>query len=408
MKMDMQEVEIVAGTYEELLLGYKLVEEDGSFRLQPSFTDHSHTGCIKTVAISRRGVLASGGSDEVVRLINLKKRTELGSLMEHEGAITCVQFYRGSHLFTASQDKTICIWKSFTWECLRTLRGHKGGVNHVSVHPSGKLALSVGKDNSMQTWNLLRGRSGYITNTKQACDLVVWSTSGDSYIMVTNNSLAVYNTETATVQCSIEAPGRVNAVIFLQNEVIAYGGEGGEIFIHNIKDNKHLSCVKSNTVRIRGLGCRHSPYNNNKQLMVSVSSDGLIKVWEIDTDEKADVQCSLLCEHNTKFRLTCVAITPSKLDNSATVKSASEEKSKKDNSVGTGSNDLVEGQSESESDADLTAHRVPSSKVTNQQPDRKYVNRAKRKRKQRPATDEFPPSEHRSMKKKRRNPKKVS
>lgn len=99
-----------------------------------------------------------------------------------------------------------------------------------------------------------------------------------------------------------------------------------------------------------------------------------------------EVQCSLIAEHNTKFRLTCVAVTPSRADNSAGVKSSNEEKSKKDYSVKTGSNDPVKGQSGSESDADPTADRGPptSKKVTNQLPE--DVNRTRRKRKQKLAT----------------------
>ena len=40
-------------------------------------------------------------------------------------------------------------------------------MNSVSVHPSGKLALTVGADRSLHTWNLVTGRSAYITNIKQ-------------------------------------------------------------------------------------------------------------------------------------------------------------------------------------------------------------------------------------------------
>ena len=43
----------------------------------------------------------------------------------------------------------------------------RSAVNSVSVHPSGKLALTVGTDRSLHTWNLITGRSAYITNIKQ-------------------------------------------------------------------------------------------------------------------------------------------------------------------------------------------------------------------------------------------------
>lgn len=37
-------------------------------------------------------------------------------------------------------------------------------VTSLSVHPSGKLALSVGHDGTLRTWNLVKGRQAYATN----------------------------------------------------------------------------------------------------------------------------------------------------------------------------------------------------------------------------------------------------
>lgn len=32
-----------------------------------------------------------------------------------------------------------------SWDCLKSMDGHKGGVNSLSVHPNGSVALSVGR-----------------------------------------------------------------------------------------------------------------------------------------------------------------------------------------------------------------------------------------------------------------------
>lgn len=53
--------------------------------MEATFSDHSHTGSIRAVAINEDGFLASGSSDETIRLFNLKKNTEVGCLMQHEG-----------------------------------------------------------------------------------------------------------------------------------------------------------------------------------------------------------------------------------------------------------------------------------------------------------------------------------
>ena len=39
------------------------------------------------------------------------------------------------------------------------LSGHKEPITSISIHPSGKLALSVSKDNTMKLWNLVQGNT---------------------------------------------------------------------------------------------------------------------------------------------------------------------------------------------------------------------------------------------------------
>ena len=123
----------------------------------------AHTGAIKCLASSDR-YLVSGGSDEVIKIYDLKKRKDLGSLAQHTGAVTALQFYSRNHLLSASEDGTICIWRTRDWECMATMKGHKGRVNGICVHPTGKIAVSVGKDRALRLWNLMTGRKA--SNTK--------------------------------------------------------------------------------------------------------------------------------------------------------------------------------------------------------------------------------------------------
>ncbi|CAJ0845875.1 13791_t:CDS:10 [Entrophospora sp. SA101] len=122
----------------------------------PIFIFPAHIGCIKCVAVSGR-YLASGSTDEVIKLYNLKKRKELGSLLKHEGSITTLKFYNKTNMLSGSDDGLICIWRTKDWECLKNLKGHKGRVNSLDIHPTGKIALSVSIDKTVILWNLLNG-----------------------------------------------------------------------------------------------------------------------------------------------------------------------------------------------------------------------------------------------------------
>ena len=50
-------------------------------------------------------------------------------------------------------------------------------VYSVSVHPSGKLGLSLGKDKTLRTWNLMTAKTAYVTNIKQGQYLFYYITN---------------------------------------------------------------------------------------------------------------------------------------------------------------------------------------------------------------------------------------
>lgn len=181
---------IVAGCYERLLYGLEgsFADEEGKpgrkLNLKPVFIFPAHIACVKAVSASPDGGkwLATGSTDESVKIWDLRRRKEHGSLSQHEGkvvdlldstlhlpkyntsgSITHLSFPTRSHLISASEDGTICIFHTRDWVLLRSLKGHKGRVNSVAVHPSGKVALSVGKDRTLRMWDLMRGKGSAST-----------------------------------------------------------------------------------------------------------------------------------------------------------------------------------------------------------------------------------------------------
>ncbi|CAG2253369.1 MAK11 [Mytilus edulis] len=298
-------MEVVVGTYEEVLLGYRLVKLGEKWQFELSFTDNSHTGCIKTIAVSTKGILASGGTDENIKLFNLKKRSDLGSLVHHSGSVLGVEFYKGNHMFTVSEDGSVAIWKHYTWECLKTLRGHKSGVNSISVHPSGKLALTVSKDKTLKTWNLITGKCAYTTNLKSVADLVLWSTDGTYYAVVFQTKIDIYKVETATIHCTMTTERRPNDVAFLSDTILVYGCEGGTVNFHDINNNQQLHQIDTETNRIRGI----TLFTDDElcQCLITASSDGYLKLYQVQQNEDS-ISTTLLTEHDSKFRLTCISV----------------------------------------------------------------------------------------------------
>eukprot|EP00965_Chrysotila_dentata_P230579 6197845-Pleurochrysis_carterae.AAC.4 len=78
------------------------------------------------------------------------------------GALNCLRFHGRTHMISAGDDGEICIWRTSDWECLLRLKGHKGPVLDLAIHPSGRIALSVGNDKKLMLWNLTTGAIGPI------------------------------------------------------------------------------------------------------------------------------------------------------------------------------------------------------------------------------------------------------
>lgn len=85
---------LVTGSYEKLLYGLEgsitLCEGEGSrisVKLEPIFIFPAHVSCVKAVSGSPTGGkwLATGSVDEIVKVWDLKRRKEVGGLMQHEG-----------------------------------------------------------------------------------------------------------------------------------------------------------------------------------------------------------------------------------------------------------------------------------------------------------------------------------
>ena len=85
---------LIAGSYEKLLYGLEgsiaLNEGVGgriSVTLKPIFIFPAHVSCVKAVSGSPMGGkwLATGSADEVVKVWDLRRRKEVGGLMQHEG-----------------------------------------------------------------------------------------------------------------------------------------------------------------------------------------------------------------------------------------------------------------------------------------------------------------------------------
>ncbi|XP_069014037.1 p21-activated protein kinase-interacting protein 1-like [Embiotoca jacksoni] len=296
-------LELIAGSYEQITVGYRVKTGEEKWTATANFTHHAHTASVSAVAASERFV-ATGSKDETIQLYDLKKGIEHGALLHHDGSITCLEFYGTSHLLSGGEDGLLCVWSTKKWECLKSFKAHKGQVTSLSVHPSGKLALSVGTDKTLRTWNLINGRSAFIKNIKQNGHIVRWSPDGDKYVVAVDDRVDVYDLETATVTATTTNPKRISSVKFLNNSILAVAGDDESVRLCDVEKSKWVCEFKAHETRVKAVD---SLMMEDYCVVVTASNDGFIKMWKIHLKEELEPP-TLLGEVNTTARLTCLAV----------------------------------------------------------------------------------------------------
>jgi protein MAK11 len=83
---------VIAGSYEKLLYGLQgsfgpsASDDQPEATLEPTFIFPAHLACVKAIAASPGGKwLATGSEDEFVKVWDLRRKKEVGSLSQHSG-----------------------------------------------------------------------------------------------------------------------------------------------------------------------------------------------------------------------------------------------------------------------------------------------------------------------------------
>jgi len=279
------------GTYEGLVYGLEIVNTpDNQQTLKVKFVSEPHISTVKAVSHSTVGHwMVSGGADESIRIYNTQTLREFGALLKHHGTITSMKFFQDSFMLSGAEDGLIYVWSTEKWECLATLKGHKGAVRDLSIHPSGRVALSVGADGAIRMWDLTAFKPALVqTSDAKNLSLVEWSPTGDSYVVLANGAVGeatinVHEADGSLSRC-IPVDARVFCMTFLTTTWLATGHENGVVAIFDIKTGAMVLALTGHEKRIRGL----APFLTESELplLASASSDGTVHLWCLDTPQK--------------------------------------------------------------------------------------------------------------------------
>lgn len=172
-------------------------------------------------------------------------------------------------------------------------------VTALAVHPSDKLALSIGGDKTLRTWNLIKGRPAFTINlASKGVTMpteISFSPGGDRFSLVSQQTVDVWTIRKAGVDKRITCNSKPTSVQWISDEILIVGLENGNIITLTVSDSQ-AQTYAAHKQRVKSL------YFENNTLY-SASSSGELKVWSM-----ADSKLNEICSINAGCRVTCLTL----------------------------------------------------------------------------------------------------
>ncbi|XP_023031022.1 p21-activated protein kinase-interacting protein 1-like [Drosophila willistoni] len=301
-------IEIIVGTYEEFLLGYQFKQQEADkIQLKQTFADKSHAGSIKCLAVQGPWI-ATGGSDDRIFIYDMRSRKQSQILLSHTGTINALVFSPDlTHLLSGSTDGHMIATRVGSWSTEGDWRkAHSGSpVTHISCHPSSKLALSLGGDQVLHTWNLVKGRVAYKTNLKSKRsqlgsypECLSWSTDGNHFTLSGPLALEVWDIKTANVVRSVKMPSKPICVSWLSETELVTGLENGQVAWVTLQTKDEPKLIPAHAARVKAMAYL-------SDTLATVSSAGELKLWSCDLEKQ---ELNILATSNLDCRPTCLGL----------------------------------------------------------------------------------------------------
>lgn len=177
------------------------------------------------------------------------------------------------------------------------ISGHP--VTAISVHQSDKLALSIGGDKTLRTWNLIKGRPAFTINLgSKGVNMpteIKFSPSGDRFSIVSLQNVDVWTISKAGLEKRLTCNSKPTTVQWIDDDKMFVGLETGNIINFKVSETQ-AETYHAHKQRVK---CLH--YENNT--LYSASSSGELKAWSINENKLKEI-CSL----NAACRVTCLAL----------------------------------------------------------------------------------------------------
>ncbi len=275
-----------------------------------------HLGYIWSILKIDEKTIVSGGRDKEIKFWNISGK-QMYSLKGHQNSILCIEKISSCVFISGSRDRKILVWKDF--KTINSIEIHSAivlslcrlddntfasssGDNTVKVSNLKGTVLKTFKEHTNWVWQVIKLDQNILASSSEDGTIKIWDCKieksintfieGCSIISLVYNKqaqklisgnlkgeISIRTLSTDYHQTGIKKfkahSGIITAIKFINNNLIATGGEDNKVKIWNLNGQIISEFVHQNFVQ--------SIEVLDKKTIISASYDGTIKTWEIKT-----------------------------------------------------------------------------------------------------------------------------
>ncbi|GBE59277.1 p21-activated kinase-interacting 1, putative [Babesia ovata] len=262
---------------------------------------HFSQGSIRCLALGS-DFLCCGGSDETVQVYGLRHRKKHGDLLLSGGCITALGA-KGSIanglLLVGDEHGSLQLFDVLKLELKKQLKGHKGAVTAISVHPNGELALSVSEDATLRLWDLNTCLCVFFSRLNEPAIGVQWHPDGEDYFILSESQLLKLSLSEGAKPSIHKADKTKYCCASWIGDSIAVGCRSGAVVIYppGAESGTDISGVHSKRIKaITSLSGR----------IVTADSDGTVLCSSVVSDNSEPPKLVEMWRFNVEMRVNCL------------------------------------------------------------------------------------------------------
>ena len=238
-----------------------------------------HIGPISGISAHASEFIATAGYDNQVILWDAKTGRSIHRVTHDHLANQCAFSADGKYLVSASSDYTARIWEVPSLRLKSVLSGHGDDVEMAVFSPDGTRVATCSRDHVLRIFNLDGTLLGELKGHDADVISVVWSPDGLRLISSSDDG-TVRQWDTASLaQCGLVGIGGVetDTIAITRQGLVFAGDDDGRI---SLISNEHVRTIPAHEA-----GIKRIVWNDDKQLLVTLSYDRSAIVWELDAQQ---------------------------------------------------------------------------------------------------------------------------